>query len=56
MAPDWIIGGLGHLWYQLLHNKSILHVILEFYTNFQVPSMIKSAPRTKSCLEDIDGS
>ena len=56
MVPDWSFGGLGHLWYQMLHNKSTFYVIFEFYTNFQLPRMIKSASKTHSYMEDVDGS
>ena len=56
MVPDWSFGELGHLWYQILHNESTLCVILELYANLQHPSMIRSASRAWSYLEDIDGS
>ena len=56
MVPDWNFEGMSHLWYQFLHHKSTLYVILELYANFQLLSMIKSVSRTQSFLEDIDGS
>ena len=56
MIPNWSFGGLGHIWYQFLHHKSTLYVILELYADFQLPSVIKSASRIRSYLEDIDGS
>ena len=56
MVPDWIFGGLGHLWYQILHRESKLYVILELYANFQLPSVIRSESRIWSYLEDVDGS
>ena len=56
MVPDWSFGGLGHLWYQILHHKSTLYVILELYTDFQLHSMIRSVSRTPSYLEEVDAS
>ena len=40
MVPDLSFGGLGYLWYQILHNESIF--ILELYTDLQLPSVIRS--------------
>ena len=56
MVPGWSFGARGHLWYQILHHKSTLYVILELYANFQLPSIIISVLRTQSYLEDVDGS
>ena len=56
MVPDWSFGGLDHLWYQMLHHESTLSVILQFYADFQLHNMIKSASRIWSYLEDVDGS
>ena len=51
MVPEWGLGGLGHLLYQILHHESRLYVILELYAD-----MIRSAPRTLLHFEEVDGS
>ena len=56
MVPDWGFGGLGHIWYKILHHKSTLCVILELYANCQLPNMNKSVSRSQSYLEDNEGS
>ena len=44
MVPDWSFGGFG-----------MSYVIIELYADFQLPILIKSASRTQSYLENIDG-
>ena len=56
MVPDWRFRGLGHLWYHFFHSKSTLYAILELYVDFQLPSVIRSASRILSYLEDDDAS
>ena len=53
MVPDWRLGGLGHLWYQILHHESILYAITELYADFQLPNMIRSSSSIWLYLEDI---
>ena len=56
IVPDWSFRGLGHLWYQIFCHASTLYVILEFYANFQLPGMIKSALRIQLHVEEVGGS
>ena len=56
MDPDWSFGGLGHLGNQSWHHGSMWYVIREIYVNSQLPSMIKSASRTQSYVEEVDST
>ena len=55
MVPDWSFGGLDYLWYNILHHKSPMYVILKLYADFQLSSVIRNASIIWSYLEDVDG-